>query len=137
MKPITRAWLESAYDDIRAMEQMLDLADLTNIAQQTVEKTLKAIIEEREMGFVKTHSLIRLYALVQPHHDLVAAMDMLERLDSVYTEARYPDEMGLLPFGKPTLNESGYFYKFSTEIWKQAKAELEAASPSSDLCPPL
>jgi len=55
MKPITRAWLESAYDDIRAMEQMLDFADLTNI-----------------------------------------------------------------------------FYKFSTEIWKQAKAELEGVSPSSE-----
>ena len=137
MKPITRAWLDSAYDDIRAMEQMLDLADLTNIvafhAQQTVEKTFKAIIEEREMGFVKTHSLIRLNTLVQPYHDLVTDMDMLERLDSVYTEARYPDEMGLLPFGKPTLNESGHFYKFSTGIWKQAKTELEAASPSSDL----
>lgn len=136
MKPITRAWLESAYDDIRAMEQMLGFADLTNMvafhAQQTVEKTFKAIIEEWEMGFVKTHSLIRLYALVQPHHDLVGNMDMLERLDSVYTEARYPDEMGLLPFGKPTLNESDHFYKFSTEIWKQAKAELEVVSPSSE-----
>lgn len=136
MKPITRAWLESADDDIRAMEQMLDLADLTNIvafhAQQTVEKTFKAIIEEREIGFVKTHSLIRLYTLVQPYHGLVGDMDMLERLDSVYTEARYPDEMGLLPFGKPTLYESDHFYKFSTEIWKQAKDELEAASPSSD-----
>lgn len=137
MKPITKAWLESASDDIRAMEQMLHLADLTNIvafhAQQTVEKTFKAIIEEWEMGFVKTHSLIRLYTLVQPHHDLVEDMDMLERLDSVYIEARYPDEMGLLPFGKPTLNESSYFYKFSLQIWNQAKAELEAASPSSEL----
>ncbi|MBE2224571.1 MAG: HEPN domain-containing protein [Anaerolineae bacterium] len=129
MKPITEAWMNSAYDDIRAMEQMLDLPDLTNIvafhAQQAIEKTFKALIEEQEMNFARTHSLLRLSALVQPFYDLVQDMNMLEKLDSVYTEARYPDEMGLLPLGKPSLDESKIFYKFSVQIWKQAKAELE------------
>jgi len=81
MKPLTKAWLDRAFDDIRAMEQMLEIADLTNMvafhAQQTVEKTFKAIIEDLGIDLVKTHSLIRLYALVQPHYDFVQDMDML------------------------------------------------------------
>jgi len=47
-------------------------------------------------------------------------------LDAVYTESRYPDEMGLLPFGKPTVGESESFFKFAKQIWEQAKIELDA-----------
>jgi len=134
MKPISKAWMDRAFDDIRAMEQMLKSADLTNMvafhAQQAVEKTFKAIIEEQGIGFIRTHSLIRLYALVQPYHSLVQDMDMLEKLDAVYTESRYPDEMGLLPFGKPTIEESLSFFKFSRQIWEQAKTELDVRSIS-------
>ncbi len=32
-------------------------------------------------------------------------MDMLERLDSVYTESRYPDDVGLMPYGKPNFEK--------------------------------
>ena len=136
MKLSTKAWLDRAFDDIRAMEQMLGVIDLTNMvafhAQQAVEKTLKAIIEDQEIGFVKTHSLIRLYALVRPYHDLVQDMDMLEKLDAVYTESRYPDEMGLLPFGKPTIEESKSFFKFSKQVWEQAKTELDSSSTPAE-----
>ncbi len=132
MKPVAKAWMDSAFDDIRAMEQMLKLKDLTNMvafhAQQAIEKTFKAIIEDQEIGFVRTHSLIRLHALVKPYHNLIQDMDMLEKLDTVYTESRYPDEMGLLPFGKPTIKESISFFKFSKQIWEQAETELDARS---------
>jgi len=74
MKPITKAWLERAWDDLEAIKQLLKNEYLTNVvsfhAQQTVEKSLKAVIEELEIGFVKTHNLPRLYELVKPHYDL-------------------------------------------------------------------
>jgi hypothetical protein len=49
-----------------------------------------------------------LYKLIQPFHDFISPekMDMLDRLESVYTEARYPNELGLLPSGKPTSTQA-------------------------------
>ena len=50
MKPITQAWLDRALDDLDAIEQLLEKEHLTNVvsfhAQQAVEKSLKAVIEE-------------------------------------------------------------------------------------------
>jgi len=129
MKPITQAWLDRALDDLNAIEQMVELEHLTNIvafhAQQAIEKTLKAIIEETEIGLVKTHNLTRLYALVKPHYNLIEDIDTLEQLDAVYTESRYPDDIGLLPYGKPTIEESLYFYNFAKRFYEQAKVKLE------------
>ena len=72
MKTITREWLSRAAEDLAAAQALLLRADLTNVvafhAQQTVEKTLKAVIEEYDLGMIRTHSLTRLYELVRPHH---------------------------------------------------------------------
>lgn len=106
MKPTTHEWLTRAAEDLAAAQLLLSRPDLTNLvafhAQQVVEKALKAVIEELNLGFVRTHSLTRLYELVRPHYPIVSDMDMLDRLDAVYIEARYPGDMGLLPTGKPT-----------------------------------
>lgn len=50
MKAITREWLARAADDLAAARLLLTQENLTNVvafhAQQTVEKILKAAIEE-------------------------------------------------------------------------------------------
>lgn len=50
MKAITREWLDRAEDDLSAAELLLTRPVLTNMvafhAQQTVEKILKAVLEE-------------------------------------------------------------------------------------------
>jgi len=62
MKQITKAWLDRAKDDLDAIEQLLQKEHLTNVvsfhAQQAVEKSLKAVIEEFKIGFVKIHNLV-------------------------------------------------------------------------------
>jgi HEPN domain-containing protein len=132
MKQITKAWLDRALDDLDSIEQLLKKEHLTNVvafhAQQAVEKSLKAVIEELEIGFVRTHNLLRLHELVKPHYDVTQDTDMLERLDAVYTESRYPNEMGLLPYGKPTIEDARLFYDFAREVYEQIKVELEAIS---------
>ena len=54
MKPISVDWLKSARSDLLTMEALLGRAELTAVvafhAQQCVEKVLKAIIEEHELG---------------------------------------------------------------------------------------
>ena len=129
MKKITLEWLSYAADDIAALDLLLCDEQLTNIAafhaQQAVEKSLKALLEELDLGLVKTHSLVRLNALIRPHYTIIEDLDMLDRLDAVYIEARYPGNLGLLPGGKPTLAEATRFGVFAREVYQKITGLIE------------
>ncbi len=90
MKKSTKHWIESAESDIAIIERIIDAPELTHQtsfhAQQAIEKTFKAIIEEHG-----------------------------------YIDARYPGAMGLLPDGKPSLNEATLFYNLALTILTEAK----------------
>ena len=129
MKAITREWLAKADEDLAAAQALLAHPELTNIvafhAQQAVEKALKAALEELELGPLRTHSLTRLCASVRPYYAVIADLDMLDRLEAVYIEARYPGEMGLLPGGKPSQEEATDFCRFAHDVLERLRAELE------------
>lgn len=139
MKPTTHEWLTRAAEDLAAAQLLLSRPDLTNVvafnAQQAVEKALKAVIEELDLGFVRTHSLTRLYELVRPHHPIVGDMDMLDRLDSVYIEARYPGDMGLLPTSKPTSDEATNLFEFANDIFQRLQTSLQDTVSPADADP--
>ena len=65
MKVITEEWLKAAKDDLDTIEEIIEEAHLTNIvafhAQQCAEKSLKAMMEEYEIPFIKIHSLETLF----------------------------------------------------------------------------
>jgi HEPN domain-containing protein len=134
MKAITREWLARAADDLATARVLLAHEDLTNMvafhAQQAVEKTLKAAIEELQLKLVRTHSLTRLYELIRPRGPQIEDLDMLDRLEAVYIATRYPSEMGLLPYGKPTLEEARALYHFAQEVFEQIQAWLETSATS-------
>ena len=134
MKAITLEWLERARDDLNSAEILLTRPDLTNIvafhAQQAVEKSLKAALEQSAIAPAKTHSLTRLFGLVEPYLLFGMDQDMLDRLDAVYIEARYPGEMGLLPYGKPSQEEANGFYNFARQFYRQVRSALEAGKES-------
>jgi HEPN domain-containing protein len=90
-------------------------------AQQAIEKSFKAIIEEFELGFIKTPSLEMLYNIVRDKITIESDQDQLIILDQLYIDSRYPGEMGLLPNGKPTLKESKQFFNLAREIVEAAK----------------
>ncbi|MCL4869802.1 MAG: HEPN domain-containing protein [Anaerolineae bacterium] len=130
MKAVTREWLNRAEDDLAAAGLLLSQSQLTNLAafhaQQAVEKVLKAVLEESSGAAVKTHSLTRLYNLVESQMSVIDMdPDMLDRLEAVYIESRYPGEMGLLPYGKPTQTDASNFYDFAHQLYKQVAAALE------------
>ena len=56
-----------------------------------------------------------------PNLDMV----ILERLDDLYIDARYPGELGLLPNGKPTVDDARKFYEFAKYIFKKVKSMVE------------
>jgi len=129
MKKATNEWFISAESDLLLIKEILGIENLTHLsafhAQQTVEKSFKAVIEEFDLGFIKTHSLETLYNLVKKKFPGQLDTDILIMLDQLYIDSRYPGEMGLLPGGKPSLSEAAEFYKFA---WMVIEASKKACS---------
>ena len=103
---------------------------LTNIvafhSQQAIEKSLKAVIEEFEIGVIKTHNLEKLFATVDNFIQFEVDWDLIKKLDALYIDARYPSEWGLLSYGKPTVEAAKKFYKLAMEIYDVIKDFLES-----------
>lgn len=131
MKPITREWLNAANDDLNAIEVMLGKEEITNIvafhAQQAVEKSFKAIVEEFNLGNIKTHHLESLYAKILP---IFSGLNetIIAELDTVYIEARYPGDLGLMPDGKPSIAEAAIYAKEALSIKDQIETFLNQRS---------
>ena len=68
MKKITEDWLLSAEADLLIIERIHGFPELTHQvafhAQQAVEKSFKAVIEENNLGFCKIHSLETLLGII-------------------------------------------------------------------------
>lgn len=129
MKAITREWLDRAQDDLNAAHALLNYPDLTHVAafhaQQATEKALKAALEEYDLGLLKTHSLTRLLEVVNSRLTVLLDQDMLDRLEAVYIEARYPNELGLLPYGKPSRKDATEFCAFAQDAYQHIRLALQ------------
>ena len=72
MKKTTNDWFVSAESDLLLIQEIAVVENLTHLsafhAQQVIEKSFKAIIEEYDLGFIKTHSLETLYSSVKKNH---------------------------------------------------------------------
>jgi|GEM_PF-153645 len=126
MKHIVKDWLVSAEGDLLLIQEIVTKENLTHLsafhAQQAIEKSFKAIVEEFELGFIKTHSLETLYNQVKQIYQSRIELDSLILLDQLYIDSRYPGEMGLLPDGKPTVVESEGFFDLARSIYKEAES---------------
>jgi HEPN domain-containing protein len=128
MKQLTREWLNAASDDLVTIENILGNSMLTNIvafhSQQAVEKSIKALIEEFGIAFVKTHNLQTLMIKIEEIMPLTANELIISELDRLYIDARYPADLGLMPDGKPTLEEAVIYYREALNIKKQVEVFL-------------
>jgi HEPN domain-containing protein len=129
MKPITEEWLDRAREDLDVALEIISREHLTNMvafhSQQAVEKSIKGIIEEFEIGFVKIHNLERLLGIVKKQMNLDVDLDIIKRLDEVYTSTRYPSDLGLLPSGKPTIQDAKELFDFAEEFYRNVEKILE------------
>ena len=107
------------------MSEIIDNPRLTNVvalhSQQAIEKSLKAVIEEFEIGAIKTHNLEKLFATVDDFIQFETDRNLVKKLDALYIDARYPSEWGLLSYGKPTMEDARKFYKLAMEIYDMVK----------------
>ncbi len=118
-------WLDAAADDLQLVEKILGEQNLTHLvafhSQQAVEKTLKALMEYRRLDFQKIHSLNKLFKQCESYIK-IDDNDLVNTLDALYVESRYPVELGYLPYGKPSVEDSRIFYQFAMDIHIKVKA---------------
>ena len=129
MKAITQSWLNYAEIDLQTSKKLLDDDFLTNSvafhSQQTVEKCFKSIFEENNLRIPRIHNLLRLYEAITQLINFTVDEDMLEVTDQVYTETRYPSDAGMLPEGKPSIEEAKELYNFANYIFQNTKKMLK------------
>ncbi len=125
MKKITKDWFTSAESDLDLIQVIISQENLTHLsafhAQQAIEKSFKAVLEEFDLGFIRTHSLENLFNKIKEHIIIEINSDQLILLDQLYIDARYPGELGLLPNGKPTMLEVHEFYNCAKTIFEATR----------------
>jgi len=119
---MAKEWLKASKIDLDSIEYIIQAEHLTTVvafhAQQSLEKALKALLISKDTTLPKIHALNKLFALVKD--DLkVEGFEMIDMLDDLYIESRYPGDLGLLPYGQPTLEDAQEFYRFAQNIYKQ------------------
>lgn len=136
MRQQARDWLLAAEMDLRSIERMLDDEFLAPVAcfhaQQCVEKSLKAILEAYGVRYPKIHDLLRLYGMVSERVDLGLNLRLLQVLNDLYVDARYPGELGLLPHGRPTPEDARQFYEFAADIYHRAQEIIAGTTDRTD-----
>ena len=120
MKRQAEAWVHAARDDVAVAAAILDRDDLTHMVafhcQQAIEKLLKAVLEEKSGSVPRVHDLITLHGQVEQHLELSIEDDLLQQLNELYLDARYPSHLGLLPEGKPPKELSERMYHLAREL---------------------
>jgi HEPN domain-containing protein len=123
MKRIAVEWLKSSYSDLVVIEEILHNNFLTHMvafhSQQSIEKSLKAIIAFEDINVTKIHSLNRLFKTVEDYIKL-DDFEMVNKLDKLYIDSRYPADIGILPNGKPIPADAKEFYEFAKFIFDHA-----------------
>lgn len=130
MRFLTQEWLKAANDDVIVLNEIVDNPAVTNLTafhcQQCIEKCFKAVLEEHALRVSKIHSLVTLHEEVNKVYSFDFDEDVLDKLDKLYIDARYPSELGLLPHGKPTIEDAKDFYRFALDIHVKIKNFLES-----------
>jgi HEPN domain-containing protein len=127
-----QAWTFFADKDLGAAEFLFTRPEFTGEVtfhcQQAVEKYLKAFLTRKNIFFRKTHDLAELYSKIKEIKDWNIDEAMLERLNDLYVEARYPSNIGFLSDGSiPTQEKAKIFLEFAQSIAKIARAEIQLA----------
>ena len=107
------AWLRSAQDDLLTIEELIGNELLTHVvayhAQQAIEKSLKAIMENNSGPVPRIHNLITLKGMVENFLRFDEDSDVFDQIDELYVDSRYPTDLGYLPEGKPSVEAAVAF----------------------------
>jgi HEPN domain-containing protein len=92
MKTISQGWLNAAVTDLLAIKKLEGELQLTGVvsfhAQQCIEKSFKAVLEQFNAPFHKVHDLLTLHKAAGIHINIPADIDILRTLNSLYIDSR-------------------------------------------------
>lgn len=119
---LAKEWLLAAQDDLNLIQAISHRLDLSNLAafhaQQAVEKSLKSLLEYNAIAIPRKHNLLTLKCIAMPFlKDNFLDDDIFAILNSVYIDSRYPSDLGLLPNGKPSLEDIEELYTFAMTLY--------------------
>ena len=127
MKDETRIWIKYADENLESARLLLDSslfnACLQNI-QQSVEKSLKALLVEFSTKFIKTHSISKL-KMALAENDIIVDIteDECDLLDTIYLPSKYPLG-GVIPDFEPDIDICNQCLAIAEKAIKSVKACL-------------
>ena len=127
MKDKVKEWVKYADLDYRSALKLNEDEYLTASAafhcHQAVEKYLKALIENLDIDVPRVHTLLVLMNIVMKNYNMEFDRDVLDQINEVYIDTRYPSSSGLTPYGLPQRDTITIFLSFVENI-KEKIAEL-------------
>lgn len=122
MKNAVKEWLKQAEDEVNMADYLFGGGFLKGAcyhAQQSIEKTIKAMLLAKGWELEKVHSLERLSAITKDYKiRLTFSDEEVVFIDSIY-RGRYPAEAGLLPYGEPSRTDAQKAIKIAKRIYKE------------------
>jgi len=121
MKNETAGWVFFAHNDMLMVETLIEHPEFTGgvafHCQQAIEKYFKGYLVEHGKEPLKIHDLLKLYLEVKGIHDWNLDEDLLEKIGEIYTETRYPINIGMTPDGRlPTMEEARSYWEFAKKV---------------------
>lgn len=130
MKKQAKDWLLAADDDLRVIEKIIDDTSLTNMiayhSQQAIEKSFKSILEEYESKVPRIHNIIKLKEMTEKFINIDIDKELLEQINDVYSDTRYPSDIGLIPSGKPGIDLAKRFYNSAKSIKNEINKKMNS-----------
>ena len=126
MKKQAKQWLHFSKVDLSTIEKIKDDEFLTQSAafhsHQSVEKSLKAIIALYDRKIPKVHDLLLLIGIIEEINiEINIDQDILDSINQIYIDSRYPSDFGLLPSGIPTIEKINEFDNFARDIYNKVE----------------
>lgn len=132
MKKQAKEWVKFAKTDLQSSKLLIEDENLTTIAafhvQQCVEKSLKALLELYNRKVPRIHDLIKIKKKIEEEIDeknIKLDEEILDQINQVYIDTRYPADFGLLPEGKPSEEKIKKFIEEAEKILNNAEKIIE------------
>lgn len=127
-------WLSYAKLDLETIEEIIDNPRLTSVvafhAQQSIEKSLKAIILFFTNSIPRIHNLISLLGIVKNYCDLEIDRKIIIMLNQAYTDTRYPREVGQEDLILPSVKSAKLFQDAAEELYNTVEQIIHVRNMS-------
>jgi HEPN domain-containing protein len=132
MKKQAKEWMKFAKTDLQSTKNLIVDENLSTSAafhvQQCVEKSLKALLELYNKKVPRVHDLIKIKNKLEEEVDTINIKieeEIIDQINQVYIDTRYPADFGLLPEGNPSKEKIEKFIEEAESIYNQSEKIIE------------